>query len=459
MVNTNRLRVPQTVLPLGLCLVAASAEAAGHRVATLDLCFRRSTTRIIRNALRDFQPDVVGLSIRNLDNSDAQCPKCYVTDLKRLVEVIRAHHAGLVVIGGPAVSIAPDALLARLGVDYALVGEGEVTFPEFLNSVENGRTPDAGVVHCARVASRGMLPSSFPTNALNRLDLARYAAYGTPIPIQTRRGCAMKCVYCTYPAIEGSCYRLKAPRMVADEIQEASSLPGLRSVEFVDSVFNHPLDHAVAVCEELEIRRNRLPLYTASINPSVCDTGLFRLMERAGFTAIASSLESASDEVLASLQKGYTARDVAETLRAARMTSMARMWIFVLGAPGETERTARETLEFIGKYISERDYVMITCGLRIYPGTELERIARREGVLDGSEDLLDPAFYFSPGIGREGLLKLIRKVGLPNAATLLFSDISSAVLPAVQRVHTMLGMPPPYWRHSAPLIRVKHVLG
>jgi radical SAM superfamily enzyme YgiQ (UPF0313 family) len=458
MVSTNRLQVPQPVLPLGLCQVAASVKAAGHEVSILDLCFHRAPGMALRKAIRAFGPDVIALSIRNLDNSDGSTGRSYVPDVQRLMSIVHREHTGPVVIGGPAVSVAPELLLNRLGANYAFVGEGEETLPQFLTAMEHGATPESQVIRSTYGASDAV-SSAYPSSLLRQLPLRRYAAYGTPIPIQTRRGCAMQCAYCTYPSIEGSDYRLKPPRRVAEEIEEAARVLPLRSVEFVDSTFNVPLDHALNVCEELETRRNRIPLYTTSINPSSVSTGLFLLMERAGFTAIAASVESASDEVLNALQKGYTSRDVVETIRAARMTGMARMWVFILGGPGETERTAKETLDFIGRYIGDRDFAMVTCGLRIYPGTELEQIARRQGVLDGSEDLLMPAFYFSPEIGRERLLRMIRKAGLSGSGTIFISDLGSRILPLTQRVHTLLGMSPPYWRHSRPLVRLRRVFG
>ncbi len=457
MVSTNRLQAPQPVLPLGVCQVAASAEVAGHQVSILDLCFHHAPETALRKVIHDLRPDLIALSIRNLDNSGPSSTRGYVPDYQQLMEAIRKDHSGLVVIGGPAVSIAPHALLERLGADYAFVGEAEHTFPQFLSDLESGNTPESRVITCDQTCCLSDI--GYPFQALRTLPLHRYAAYGTPIPIQTRRGCAMRCVYCTYPSIEGSDYRLKPPRQVADEIEQAARTLPLRSAEFMDSTFNIPLEHATLICEELESRHNRIPLYTTSINPKSISASLLRLMERAGFTAIASSVESASDEVLSFLKKGYTSRDVVETVRAARMTCMARMWVFILGGPGENEQTARETLDFIKKYICHRDFAMVMCGLRVYPGTELGQIALDQGVLNGSEDLLYPAFYFSPEIGRERLLKMVRKAGLPGAGTIFSRDIGSRLLPLMQRAHTALGMAPPYWRHAHSLVRLRHVFG
>jgi len=453
LLNTNRLKVPQPVIPLGLCQVAEATQTTGHDVRLLDLCFDRDPIEAARLAVRDFDPDTVGISVRNLDNCDSQTQDTYLQDVRELVTAIRRDTPAHVVLGGPAVSIAPEPVLDYVGADSAVVGEGEKSFPELLEHLDRAQP-------VWRADKSGLsAPSSLPVKMLRNLPLRRYAAHGTPAPIQTRRGCSLGCVYCTYPAIEGTTYRLKPAGAVAEEILEAQSLGVLRSAEFVDSTFNYPVDHAFRVCEELERLRVRTPLHTTGINPLGASTELFRLMERAGFEGISISLESASDEVLQGLGKGYTSHDVAETVRAARMTSMARLWVFMFGGPNETERTVNETLDFIRRYLDGRDLVLLTCGIRIYPGTKLEEIARREGVLTGAEDLLQPVFYFSPGIGRERLLEILSGAGLCSGTTILARDMSWPALTLLNRLLSVLRLKQPYWRYARPVMTVRHAIG
>ncbi|MDI7276392.1 MAG: hypothetical protein QME94_10460, partial [Anaerolineae bacterium] len=87
------------------------------------------------------------------------------------------------------------------------------------------------------------------------VDVRSYQRAGSPLPVQTRRGCAFRCVYCTYPALEGTTYRPKEPALLAEEIEEMARRTGSRSFEFVDSTFNAPLPYALEVCAEL----SRLP--------------------------------------------------------------------------------------------------------------------------------------------------------------------------------------------------------
>jgi radical SAM superfamily enzyme YgiQ (UPF0313 family) len=138
----------------------------------------------------------------------------------------------------------------------AVAGEGELCFPRLLKAIADGGDAQTvpGVVSADQqsdtvppipIADLASLPDPRPARWL---DLRRYAAYDAAMPVQTKRGCAFKCVYCCYPLLEGHAWRLREPEWVAAQVAEARSA-GLRGVEFVDSVFGFPEEHALACCE------------------------------------------------------------------------------------------------------------------------------------------------------------------------------------------------------------------
>jgi len=85
------------------------------------------------------------------------------------------------------------------------------------------------------------------------------------------------------------------------------------------------------------------------------------------------------------------------------------MWFFLFGGPGENEQTFAETFEFIDQYINPEDMVHMTAGLRIYPGTALQKIAIKERVISPDNNLLEPVYYVSPELGMEKLAKMIKE--------------------------------------------------
>ncbi len=405
LVHTNCEHAPYPVIPRGLCMVAASLEAAGGTPRLLDLCFARDPDQELRRALREWPPDVIGLSVRNLDNGDARRPLVYLPAIVCSVDLCRRESTAPVVLGGPAVSILPRRMLEETGADYAVVGDGEEAFPALVEALAAGR-PAAGIagvcashgtepVAPARVADLDALPAPRPERWL---DLPRYLRRGSAFPLQTRRGCEFACTYCTYRNIEGSTYRLRAPEAVAAEAAETVARVGVRCFELVDSTLNRPAEHTAAVCDALLRKGVRARFQATDFNPGGVTRELLALMRRAGFTSLVCTPEAGSDRMLASLRKGFTADQVRVTARWAHEVGLPVLWMFMLGGPGECEETVRETRVLLEEVMGEHDRAVCTIGVRVFPDTELARTAVAEGSLSPDADLLRPTFYCSPDV-------------------------------------------------------------
>jgi radical SAM superfamily enzyme YgiQ (UPF0313 family) len=464
-VNTNRERSPQTLLPLGACCVASAAEAAGHEVSFLDLTFPRDPLRALRRQLASRPPDVIGLSLRNLDNCDYTHPRSYLPEVRTMVEETRRCSGAEVVLGGPAVGQRPEALLRYLDCRLAVSGEGELAFSALLAVLETGGDPatvpgvtmlEGAQVRSAPVAA-ALDPGALPRVRSERwLALPRYRAYETAWPLQTKRGCAFHCTYCVYPLLEGPGWRLHEPETVAEEVQRGRQL-GFRLAEIVDSVWGFPPEHALACCEAIAARTRRLPLCAMELNPAAVSPELVRGMNAAGFTAVGISAESGSDRMLSTLGKKYTAEDLRRAERESRALRAQRMWVFLLGAPGENEQSLRETARFIGA-LPRTDLVFLTYGVRLLPGTALAQELVRSGELDRADTLMWPRFYWSPEVSLERAQRLMAESGFPPGNVVALSDGLHRLLPLVQRLATFCHLPPPYWRHGRRLQRLRRAL-
>jgi len=467
-VCTNRHHYPAPVMPYGACLVAEAAEREGHRVRLLDLMFQRDPFKALKAALQDFSPDVVGLSVRNLDNNDMQAPVAFVAEVAEIGRAVSRYAAAPVVLGGPAVGVMPEPLLKETGARFAVLGDGEEAFPALLQVLEYGGRMEE-VPRLAWLENGGYRVSSHAPCELKDsgvlpqfsrwLALKTYRAAMAAIPLQSKRGCPFSCIYCTYGISEGKGYRLFPPREVAAAVRRLSTL-GCRDLEFVDNVFNSPYDHALALCENLAANGHRARLTTMELNPAFLDVRLLKAMERAGFVGIGVTAESAADPVLSGLQKGYTAAEVESAAAAVRQSSLPCFWLFLLGGPGESQETVAQTLRFARRTLRKGDVAFFNVGLRIYPGTELERIARQEGVLRHSpEEMLEPVFYFSPQLDRRWTLDQVRRAAAENLNLLHAASLSHPWLPAVNRLFSRLPVRPPLWRHTPTIRRVVRALG
>ena len=465
---TNHYSSPVPVMPVGACLVAEAAELAGHSVRVLDLMFEQNPLNTLELELNKSNPDFIGLSVRNIDNNDMQNPVSFFKDLKPLMDTIRRKTPAPVVLGGAAVSVMPEELLRYTGANWAVLGDGEVVFSKLLSALSQGEIPGK-LPGIARLEdnvfkkntstvdrfSNGCLAPSFH----RWIDVPAYLSRLSTVPIQTKLGCHFKCVYCTYRKIEGHDYRLRNPEGVIDAIQNLAAA-GLHDIEFVDNVFNSPYEHALAICEGLASSQSGARLQCLELNPLFIDDTLLTAMERAGFVGIGITVESASDIVLDKLKKGFTAKDVYDTAQVIRRHNLPCLWIFMLGGPGESEVTVKETLRFAEQYIRPKDVAFFNIGIRIYPGTELEHRALEEGVLAISpSEMLEPVFYVSPALDLNWLTETMHKALATHMNYINSNTIGLSFLPTINRLGYRLGIKSPLWRHTRFIRRGLRILG
>src|SRR5215208_1174224 len=227
LVSANRERSPQPVLPNGLACVASSLAAAGHRVELLDLLFERDPEGAARRAAERLRPDVVGIGVRNIDNSDAIALRHYTPEAAGVLRALRAAAPGAPVLaGGAAFGVAPEALFRELEVDYAVAGDGERASAALVEALAAGRAPVSIPGLVRRVGERVVFtprgdapaPAALPTADPPRgADVPRHRRALRPGPPQAVRGLGLQGVDGARRNVEGWGYRLRAPEAVADE--------------------------------------------------------------------------------------------------------------------------------------------------------------------------------------------------------------------------------------------------
>ena len=460
-ISTNQSKQPFPVMPVGACIIAEAAEKSGHKVRLLDLMFCEDPLRAIASELQRSEYDLIGLSVRNIDNNDMKSPVEFFSDLPLLMKVIRQNSAASVVLGGPAISVMPEELLRYSEAPLAVLGDGEMVFPELLRALSNGKNPD----HIPGVATYEdnvfrktdslppLLRSCFVPDFHRWVNVNAYLSNLSTVPVQSKRGCPYRCVYCTYPMGEGRDYRLCEPESVVDAIKRSAS-SGLRDFEFVDNVFNSPYEHAMAICEALCRVDLNVCLQSLELNPLFIDDDLLSAMEHAGFVGIGITAESASAAVLSGLKKGFTTEHVYRAAEVVRRHKVPCVWIFMLGGPGETEETVRETLNFAEKHIRRQDVAFFNIGIRIYPGTELEHLAREQGTLTlPREEMLNPVFYVSTQLDLKWLTTELQAAMDTHMNYISADSLSFPYLSSIHRFGYRLGIKPPLWKYTRSIRR------
>jgi tRNA A37 methylthiotransferase MiaB len=357
LVSANREMLPSPVVPIGPLAVAAALRDA-HDVRLVDLCFEDDPGAAIEGAIRDFDPEVIGLGLRNLHTNAYDGMERLVAGYAELVRSMRAATDVPIVLGGAAYSLQPETLLDRLGADYGVVGEGERPFRLVVDTLEKGQKPSR--VSRAAAAAPDLVKASLarrgPTRTASDLDDLpppardlvdpRYYRFDGTDNLQTKRGCAFTCAYCDYPDLEGSKVRVRDPAAVADEMLARSKVPGVTHMFFVDSVFNVPRSHAIAVCEEIERRGNPLP-WVCYASPVALDEEVVRAMARSRCEGVEIGSDAGTPRMLSQLKKPFTLDQIERSRALFREHGMLDCHTFVLGALDETADEVKETLAFV----------------------------------------------------------------------------------------------------------------
>jgi radical SAM superfamily enzyme YgiQ (UPF0313 family) len=457
MISTNRERHPWPVPPLGACYVASSLEQKGHEVQLLDMLYLDNPSSEVFRKIKQFAPDMVGVSIRNIDNLDQQSSFFYLEGIKSdVIDPVREATSMPLVIGGSAVSIMPRRIMDYLGVDYAICGEGENAFVEFARSIE--LKSDVSFIDGLLYRKNARIERNPPGSIANLDDLAlpriykwvdwkQYSLDYAPYSVQSKRGCALKCSYCVYNEIEGFAYRLRDPVRIVDEIEDiiANCRPGV--IEFTDSTFNIPVDHAINICREITRRKIRTSFNTMGINPSAVTPELTELMKEANFIEVSCTPESGSEKMLKALGKNFTLESVKRAAGFLSSSGIPVVWYFLFGGPGEDESTIKETFKFIEDNISRRDLVFITTGIRVFPGAPLCNYALSTGQLSYDSDLLMPVWLQPKGISRKEMLYMINRevITHPNYINLQDNSEKTILSRILKKVYSILRLKEPLW--------------
>ncbi len=403
-----------------------------------------------------------------MDNCDFYVTKDFLPEARAVVSACRERTRAPIVVGGSAVGVMPAAVLETVGADWAIAGDGEVAIVRFVEALEAGADPSGipGVCTPGAEGVRVNAPSPVPvldSSPLPRVfrwvDVNAYLRYEGVYPLQSKRGCALKCVYCTYVNIEGSRYRFRSGKSVVDEVEEIYRKTGTRDFEFVDSTFNAPPHHAMDICNELIERRLPVRFIGNGMNPVATTPKLLSAMRRAGFHSLVSTAESASDTVLGNLRKGFTRAHLEQVAKDVHEAGLPTLWIFLVGGPGETRETVRETLDFFHEHTGPRDVAFVTNGVRIYPNTALETIALEQGVIGSRDELVEPRFYFSPELDDVWLRDEMIASARRDPRLITAERSQSRLVPLGLRVLSTLGVRKPFWRFAPFLNRALRWVG
>ncbi len=382
LVNVRRSEKP--VLPMGILYIAGVLEKNGYEVRVDDLVFKEDEERYLAE-MAAYRPDIVGLSFLTTALLKA---KDLVAALRRLpVKTV-------ITAGGPHISGLPLESMPFLGLDYAVVGEGEVPFLRLCSAIRDKADPRGigGLVYPDGAGFRVNPVSGFietldelPFPAWHLVDMRDYLFppgyikglfYKRTMPVMTGRGCPSKCIFCSSPNIFGRKIRRRSVANVVSEIRTLKERYDIDGLFFLDDTFTLNTQWVMDFCDAL--MKEALGVdWSCQTRVNVVTPELLRKMKQAGCVQVDFGIESGSDRILKIIEKGTSTAQVRNAFRLAKEAGLRTYGSVLIGNPGETTADIEETKALIREL---KPSLTLFNFLTPFPGSELYHNAQKYKV-------------------------------------------------------------------------------
>jgi len=367
----------QPYLPIGLAYLAAVLEKAGHEVKVIDCQALDIDHEKLRSELSSFKPNLVGVtSIAPLIRSALLSAKAAKDEFPDVP----------VVLGGPHATFMDEQIIeAEAAVDVVVRGEGEETLLELAENVSGSKKLQDidGITfrnnnQVVRTLDRGFIQNldKLPRPAYNHFQLEKYRLFGRRVlPVITSRGCPFQCSFCVATRMFGKQYRMRSAENVLDELEWLKNVHGAESFTFYDDTLTFDKQRLFRICDGIKNRKIDLPWDCQTRVDQVSEEVLAKMKE-VGCQQVFFGVESGCQKVLDAVNKRTT---IEQNLKAVRMAKEAGIFVTIslmIGYPGETRETLKQTMDFVKKSKPDDVYV---CVATPFPGTELRSLVEKNG--------------------------------------------------------------------------------
>ena len=400
----------ELVYPIGLAYLAAHLD--DHAVEIFDLNLHREAPFEALTACLDrFQPEVVGISLRNMK---VGMPHKYTDDFEPqqdTILLIKKRCPNVKVIaGGTAFSLYAEAMMKRVdAIDMGVWGEAEERLPQLLATLDAPwKIPGVYYRSGEEVKFTGPPPKvDFKSLRHPRRDLVPHQPYlassFVSVGLQAKRGCALRCIHCSDTFLLGHNVRMRPAMDVVDEIEDMVKTYGVRQFFFCDQIFNIPVAHAIDICKEI-VARDLDVQWSAWFNEhrKTLPDELIIWLKRAGCGLLSFSPDHVDDRMLKNLDKNFRYEDMLYTVQVAKKHNMDVEYSFFLNSPGEDLQSLMSIVKFLAhaRWQLGSKLRMFTLLLmqpiRIYPHTRLAELAREQGLISPDDDLIEGRVW-NPG--------------------------------------------------------------
>ncbi len=361
--------------PLGIGYLASYIRQFGYSVKVFQPSSDESYFKELNETIDSFGPAVVGISVMTPSYPGAV----------EICNLIKSHDRNIItVLGGHHVSaVGGEVLKQSPKTDFSVMGEGEVTFHELIQSLESDSPEYKGInglvwrdnegniyVNDPREMVKDIDSLPFPARDIIDMDQFRMHSYidfgKKSATMITSRGCPYKCMFCSSWLTMGARYRFRSVENVIEEIKEMTDM-GIDHIVFEDDTATLKRDRIMAICDAL-IKMPDRPSWFCLSRVDTMDYALAKKMKEAGCRMVNFGIESGSPEILKKLGKKISLDKAVEAIRACKKAGLRTQCTFIVGFPFDTEQTLAMTYS-IAKRINPT--IAIFFPLTPYPGTKM----------------------------------------------------------------------------------------
>ncbi|MBS3132274.1 radical SAM protein [Candidatus Woesearchaeota archaeon] len=378
LINPNVLKPP--IAPVGLEYTAEQLIKKGYTVKLIDQIEQVD----LKEEVIAFNPQLIGLQIRNFDNTMFFNQQFYLDDIREQIAELKGISEAKIMVGGTAVNLMPEEVINYVGADIAIATKGFRAMEHLLSKLEKGEEVPKIIADLD-----DYVQGSFKRNLINH---SIYEKKGTMIGVATKFGCPFECTYCDYPAVDGKRTKLREPSEVVDEIRNLVK-KGTMNIFFVDANFNVPAWHAIKILKILNEEQLRIN-WDAYLNPHprMFTDEFFQELFKSGKKYVNLGVDSLDDATLRYLQKMFTVGDVKRATELCHKNGIKVNYNLLFGSPMEKRGNILGSFRNID--MLKPDRVDVCIGLRVYKKTPLYYQLLKEGKITEKTDILKP--YYVP---------------------------------------------------------------
>lgn len=413
------------LLPLSLAYIAAVLEKEKFLVEILDTDALELTDQEIKEKVSNFKPDIVGVTMMTAT--------FYAS--KKVIKIIKKSFPDcLTIVGGAHPSALPKETLEEITeIDILVMGEGEETILEIAKNLENKvtlknikgicyRENKAVICNPPREPIQNLDSLPFPIR--DKFPLEKYKThppYGRKNPYMhliTSRGCPFSCAFCS-KAVFGKKLRMRSAINVVNEVEEMIKKYKVKEIKFYDDDFTLDMKRTEEICDEIINRKLKI-IWSCATRVDLVNEHLLKKMREAGCWLISYGVESASQDLLNTINKGITLEKVKKTFEWTRKANIKILAYFMIGLPGETKETIQKSIQFAKELNPDFTNWSLTT---IFPCTPLreiikERLKTKGRIVPYTSDVHDiyrlnwdrePLFIYEENIPVEELKKSVAK--------------------------------------------------